>query len=49
MKEEILEAKRKLYLLLLRLDEKTITENEVDIMYSISKDEQIQEFLNSKM
>jgi len=49
MEKEILEAKRRLYSLLLRLDEKTITENEVDIMFLISKDKQIQDFLDSKM
>jgi len=42
MKEEILELKRKLYLLLIKLDENEITDNEVDIMLSLSKDEQIQ-------
>jgi hypothetical protein len=48
MKEEILNAKRKLYSLLLKLDEETITENELDIMYLLSKDEQIQNFFNSR-
>ena len=48
MKEEILNAKRKLYSLLLKLDEETITENELDIMYLLSKDEQIQNFLNGR-
>lgn len=42
MNEEILEAKRRLYLLLMKLDEDTITDNEVDIMFLLSKDEQIQ-------
>lgn len=42
MKEEILEAKRRLYLLLIKLDEDTITDNEVDIMFLLSKDKQIQ-------
>ena len=46
MKEEILNAKRKLYSLLLKLDEETITENELDIMYLLSKDEQIQNLFN---
>jgi len=41
MEDEILEAKRKLYALLLKVDEDTITDNEVDIMYLLSKDEQI--------
>lgn len=48
MKEEILNAKRKLYSLLLKLDEETITEHELDIMYALSNDEQIQNFLNSR-
>ena len=44
MKEEILEAKRRLYLLLMKLNEDSITDNEVDIMFLLSKDEQIQSF-----
>lgn len=44
MKEEILEAKRRLYLLLMN-GEDTITDNEVDIMLLLSKDEQIQSVL----
>jgi hypothetical protein len=46
MTEEILEAKRRLYLLLMKLDEVTITDNEVDIMFLLSKDEQIQSLFN---
>jgi hypothetical protein len=42
MEEEILEAKRRLYLLLMKLNEDSITDNEVDIMFLLSKDEQIQ-------
>lgn len=49
MKEEILEAKRKLYLLLMRLDEDTITDNEVDIMFLLSKDKQIQLLFESSV
>jgi hypothetical protein len=48
MKKEILNAKRKLYSLLLKLDEETISENELDIMYLLSKDEQIQNFFENK-
>jgi hypothetical protein len=48
MKEEILNAKRKLYSLLLALDEETITESESEIMYALSNDEQIQNFLNGR-
>lgn len=39
---KILEAKRRLFLLLMKLNEDTITDNEVDIMFLLSKDEQIQ-------
>jgi hypothetical protein len=42
MKEEILEAKRKLYLLLMELNEDAITDNEIEIMFLLSRDEQIQ-------
>ena len=42
MKEQILEAKRKLYLLLMKLDVNTITDNELNILLSLSEDEQIQ-------
>lgn len=42
MKEQILEAKRRLYLLLLNLDDHEISDNELEIMYVLSKDEQIQ-------
>lgn len=41
MKKEILEAKRRLCLLLMKLDENTITDNEVDIVFLLLKDEQI--------
>lgn len=42
MKEEILEAKRKLYSLLMKCSEDDITNNELDIMILLSKDAQIQ-------
>lgn len=42
MSKKILEAKCRLYLLLMNLDEDTITDNEVDIMFSLSKDKDIQ-------
>jgi len=49
MKEEILEAKRRLYLLLIELDENTITDNELEIMFRLSTDKQIQSlFENAK-
>lgn len=38
---EIEIAKRKLYFLLLELDEDSITDNEVEIMFLLSKDEDI--------
>jgi hypothetical protein len=47
MKVEILEAKRRLYLLLMKLDEDTITDNEVEIMFLLSKDEQIQSLFDN--
>lgn len=48
MKEELLEAKRKLYHLLLNKNSDELSDNEVEIMFQLSKDEQIQELLNSK-
>ena len=49
MKKEILEAKRRLYLLLMKLNEDVITDNETEIMFLLSKDEQIQSlFENTK-
>lgn len=47
MKLGILEAKHKLYLLLMKLDEGTITDNEVEIMFLLSKDEQIQSLFDN--
>jgi hypothetical protein len=47
MKVEILEAKRRLYLLLMKLDEDIITDNEVEIMFLLSKDEQIQSLFDN--
>lgn len=48
MKEEILEAKRRLYLLLLKLDEKTITDNEVELLFRLSTDRQIQSLFETE-
>lgn len=48
MKDEILEAKRRLYLLLMKLNENTITDNEVEIMFLLSKDEQIQSLFEER-
>ena len=48
MKEEILEAKRRLYLLLLELDEKTITDNEVELLFRLSTDRQIQSLFETQ-
>lgn len=48
MKEELLEAKRKLYSLLIQVDENVISNNELDILLLLSKDKQIQSLLNSK-
>lgn len=46
MGEGILEAKITLYTLLLCLDEESITDNEVELLYYLSKDEQIQKKLS---
>jgi len=48
MKVEILMAKCRLYLLLIKLDEDTITDNEVEIILLLSKDEQIQSLFEKK-
>lgn len=48
MKEEILEAKKKLYLLLLQSNSNLLTKNEIDIMFLISKDKQIQKLFKNK-
>ena len=48
MKEEILEVKRRLYLLLLKLDEKTITDNEVELLFRLSTDRQIQSLFETE-
>ncbi len=46
--QEILEAKRRLYLILLELGDEEMTDNEIAIMYILSKDKQIQSLLKSK-
>ena len=43
--QEVKEAKRKLFNLLLEYPRDTLTDNEVDIMYLLSKDRDIQEIL----
>jgi len=48
MREEILEAKRRLCLLLMGLSEDTITDNELDIMLLLSKDEQLQSLFETR-
>ena len=45
---ELLESKRTLYKLLLNLD-REVTSNEIDLMYSLAKDNQIQDFINKKL
>jgi len=42
MEDKLLNAKRELLSILILLDETEISDNECDIMYSLSKDEQIQ-------
>lgn len=48
MKEEILEAKIKLYQLLIKIDENSITDSEIDLMFILAKDEQIQSLFETK-
>jgi hypothetical protein len=48
MEQKILEARTKLYSLLLQLDDYELTDNEVDLLYSLSKDKQIKELLNER-
>jgi hypothetical protein len=50
MEKEILEAKRRLYSLLLsksKADINALTENETELMFRLSTDEQIQYFLET--
>lgn len=47
MEKELLEAKMKLYHLLLKKGD-DVTDNEIEIMFHLSKDKQIQELLNQK-
>ncbi|HWY13089.1 MAG TPA: hypothetical protein VN026_17260 [Bacteroidia bacterium] len=51
MKDKILEAKKTLYRLLLDKDKESddLTDGEVDVLFALSKDEQIQELLTSKI
>lgn len=42
MKEEILAAKRHLYFLLLQLTDDELTDNEVELLFFLAKDEQVQ-------
>lgn len=46
MKTKLLKAKLALYLSLLSLNTDTLTSNEVDIMFLLSKDEEIQALIN---
>jgi hypothetical protein len=45
---QILTKKRELYQLLLSLDPDLMTDDEVDLMYTLSKDKQIQQVLSLK-
>ena len=47
--EEIFQAKLRLYNLLLKKDTKKLTDAEIKVMYELSKDHQIQDFLESKL
>lgn len=46
---ELLDLKRKLYLKLLSLSEDDITDKEVDIMFMLADDHQIQALLNKRI
>jgi hypothetical protein len=48
MKEKLEEAKRQLYSLLLSAPVNNLTDNEVDLMFYLAKDEQIQRILNKE-
>lgn len=43
------ELKVELYRQLLSLQDSEITDNEIDLMYSLSKDEEVQRVLNTKI
>jgi hypothetical protein len=47
MKEQVKEAKRNLYYLLLQMDIKDISDNEATLLFQLANDEQIKEFLKS--
>jgi hypothetical protein len=49
IREGLLTKKRELYSALLEVPNKLMTENEVDIMYLLSKDSQIQSFLTESI
>lgn len=44
--DELLKSKCDLYRLLINIDESIITDTELNIMYELSKDKQVQNFLN---
>lgn len=46
--KEIIEAKVNLYLLLLETSTNNFTNNEVELLYLLSNDEHVQEFLDKK-
>ena len=45
--KELLEAKKRLYYLLLSVDYEKLTLQEIDLVFELSKDHQIKEFLRS--
>lgn len=49
LRKGLLTKKRELYSALLDIPDKLMTENEVDIMYLLSKDSQIQSFLTESI
>lgn len=48
MEEKILEAKVKLYQLLIKIDGDSMSDNDVDLMFLLAKDEQIQSLFETR-
>jgi hypothetical protein len=42
--DELKEAKESLYLLLVKMDTHSMTQNEIELMYLLANDEQVTEF-----
>lgn len=46
--DELIETKKKLYWMLLKKDLTTLTDQEVNIMHELSKDRDVQGYINAK-